>query len=119
MVRSMLDGPLRDVREVVFAVRLGYDDPHWYANIGYFCDDENQKAYAGNGKPDVGRLCKLDVRSGEVTTLFDAEGGSIRDPAVHYDAQRALFSYRPADSDYYHLCEINLDGSGFTQLTSG
>ena len=37
-----------------------YDDPHWYANIGYYCDDENQKAYAGNGKPDVGKLCKLE-----------------------------------------------------------
>src|SRR3990172_1577301 len=40
------------IRQVVFATRLGDDDPHWDANIGYYCDDENQKAYAGNGKPD-------------------------------------------------------------------
>ncbi len=116
---TALAGPLRDVQHVVFAVRLGYDDPHWYANIGYFCDDENQKAYAGNGKPDVGRLCKLDLRSGEVTVLLDAEGGSIRDPEVHYDARRVLFSYRKADSDFYNLYEINVDGTGLGQLTSG
>ncbi len=119
LLARMLDGPLRDVQEVVFAVRLGYEDPHWYANIGYFCDDENHKAYAGNGKPDVGRLCKLNVRSGEVSTLLDGQGGSIRDPDVHYDAQKAIFSYRQVDSDFYHLYEINLDGSGLRQLTSG
>ena len=56
-------GPLQGIDEIVFAVRLTYDDPHWYANIGYFCDDENHKAYAGNGQPDVGQLCKLDVQN--------------------------------------------------------
>ncbi len=116
---AALAGPLRNVQFVVFAVRLEYDDPHWYANIGYFCDDENQKAYPGNGEPDVGKLCKLDLRSGEVSILLDAKGGSVRDPEVHYDAQRIVFSYRKADSDYYHLYEINVDGSGLKQLTSG
>jgi len=114
-----LDGPLSEIEEIVFAVRLSYDDPHWYANIGYFCDDENQKAYAGNGKPDVGKLCALDVHSGKVRVLLDAQGGSIRDPAVHYDAGKVLFSYRKTGSDFYHLYEINLDGSQLTQLTSG
>ena len=119
LLASTLQGPLQDVQEIVFAERLGYDDPHWYANIGYFCDDENHKAYAGNGQPDVGKLNKLNVRTGEVTTLLDAQGGSVRDPAVHYDGQKILFSYRKADSDFYHLYEINLDGSGLKQLTSG
>ncbi len=114
-----LAGPLGQVEQIVFAVRLGYDDPHWYANIGYFCDDENKKAYPGNGQPDVGKLCLLDVRSKTVTVLFDAQGGSIRDPEVHYDARKVVFSYRQAGLDYYHLYEINLDGSGLQQLTSG
>jgi hypothetical protein len=30
-------GPLSDVAEIVFAARLKYDDPHWYANIGHHC----------------------------------------------------------------------------------
>ncbi len=114
-----LAGPMRDVQHIVFAVRLGYEDPHWYANIGYFCDDEESKAYAGNGQPDAGKLCMFDLRTKEVTVLLDAKGGSIRDPEVHYDAQNSLFSYRKADSDFYHLYEINVDGSGLKQLTFG
>ena len=89
-----LAGPLAGVNEVVFATRLPYDDPHWYANIGYYCDDEHSKAYAGNGKPDAGRLYKLDIRSGNASVLFDAQGGSVRDPQVHYDGAKILRSRR-------------------------
>ncbi len=107
------------IRQVVFATRLGYDDPHWYANIGYYCDDENQKAYAGNGKPDESGLYILNVATGEVSTLLDGKGGSVRDPHVHYDGKTILFSYRHAGSDFYNLCEIQVDGTGFRQVTRG
>ncbi len=116
---TVLSGLAHPVDEIVFAARLGYDDPHWYANIGYYCDDEHQKAYAGNGKADAGQLCKLEVSSGKVTVLVDAQGGSVRDPEVHYDAEKVLFSYRKAGSDFYHLYEVNLDGTGLRQITSG
>ena len=111
--------PPSGIRQVVFATRLGYDDPHWYANIGYYCDDENQKAYAGNGKPDESGLYVLNATTGEVTTLLDGNGGSIRDPHVHYDGKTILFSYRRSGSDYYSLCEIQVDGAGFRQITRG
>jgi mono/diheme cytochrome c family protein len=119
LVEKALAGPMRAIEELVFAVRLPYDDPHWYANIGYYCDDENRKAYAGNGRPDVGRLVKCNLRSGVVTTLVDAPGGSIRDPQVHYDGQRILFSFRQPGSEHYHLYEIHADGSGLRQITRG
>jgi hypothetical protein len=119
LLAKVMDGPMKDVKQLVFAVRLPYDDPHWYANIGYYCDDENHKAYAGNGKPDAGKLCLLDVRTGKITTLLDARGGSIRDPQVHYDGKKIVFAYRKGGADYYHLYEINVDGSGLRQLTSG
>lgn len=116
---TALAGPLGAVEQIVFAVRLGYDDPHWYANIGYFCDDEHHKAYAGGKEGDVAQLCTLHVPSGQVRVLVDAPGGGIRDPEVHYDAQKVLFSYRPAGQDHYNLYEIQLDGTGLTQITSG
>lgn len=119
LLPKVLADPKTRFDQIVFAVRRPYDDPHWYANIGYYCDDENHKAYAGNGKPDVGKLCLLDVRTRAVKVLLDAQGGGIRDPQLHYDARKVLFSYRKAGSDYYHLYEINLDGSGLRQLTSG
>jgi len=119
LLKAALAGPMKDVEEIVFATRLPYDDPHWYANIGYYCDDENNKAYPGKGMPDVGTLRQLNVKTGKVAVLLDAQGGSIRDPQVHYDAQKILFSYRKAGSEYYHLCEIHVDGSGLKPLTSG
>jgi len=107
------------VGRVVFCTRLTYDDPHWYANLAYYCDDENHKAYAGNGKPDDSGLYLLDTATGRVRTLLDPAGGSIRDPHVHYDGRTVLFSYRRAGTDSYHLYEIQVDGSGLRQITRG
>ncbi len=117
--KRALAGPLRDHPEIVFAVRAKYNDGHWYANIGYYCDDESLKAYAGNGAGDVGKLCKLNLRTGDVSVLLDAKTGSIRDPQVHYDGKKILFAWRKEGTDYYNLYEINTDGSGLRQITSG
>lgn len=107
----------RAVGQVVFATRLAYDDPHWYANIGYYCDDENHKAYAGNGKPDESNLYLLDTQRRDVSVLFDGKGGSVRDPHVHYDGATVLFSYRQPGADCYNLYEIGTDGDGLRRVT--
>ena len=54
-----------------------------------------------------------------LTVLLDAKGGSVRDPQVHYDGAKILFSLRKAGEDFYHLYEIGVDGTGLRQLTSG
>jgi hypothetical protein len=105
------------VERLVFATRLAYDDPHWYANIGYFCDDENQKAYAGNGKPDDSKLYLLDTKRRHVSVLFDGKGGGVRDPHVHYDGTTVLFSYRRPGEDCYNLYEIQTNGEGLRRVT--
>ena len=102
------------VDQIVFALRQPGKDGHWYANFGYYSYDENRPLY-GNG----GKLCRLNVASGEVTVLVDDPEGGVRDPVVHYDAQKILFSYRKGDSQNYHLYEINVDGTGLRQLTDG
>ena len=102
------------VREIVFAARESGVDGHWYANFGYYAESASRKCYRA-----AGRLCKLDVATGEVTHLVDDPQGSVRDPVVHYDAKKVLFSWRKADSETFHLYEINLDGSGLRQLTDG
>ncbi|MCP4261654.1 MAG: hypothetical protein GY774_29755 [Planctomycetes bacterium] len=107
------------IYEVVFVTRLTYDDPHWYANVGYYCDDENKKAYAGNGKPDESKLYKLNTKTGEVRALLDGKGGGLRDPEVHYNGRTILFSYRQAGTDYYNLYEIETDGKGLRRVTEG
>ena len=102
------------VEEVVFAQRKSVGDGHWYANFGYYSFDTEELLYAEGGK-----LSKLNLNSGQVTSLLEDEKGAFRDPQVHYDAEKVLFSYRPGGTKHYHLHEINIDGSGLRQLTDG
>ncbi len=102
------------VEEIVFAMRKPGRDGHWYANFGYFAEDENRLAYEPGGK-----LCSMKLDTGEVTVLLDDPQGAVRDPVVHYDAEKILFSYRKGDSPYFHLYEIDVDGNNLRQLTDG
>ncbi len=106
--------PVAGVEEIIFAARQVGSDGHWYANFAYNAFNENDKLYRAGG-----RLCRLNLKTGNVTMLVEDPKGSVRDPQVHYDAGKVLFSYRRGGSDYFHLYEINVDGSGLRQLTSG
>ena len=102
------------VEEIIFACRQVNYDPHWYANFGYYADDANRKAYRA-----MGRLCRLNLTTGELTALLNDPEGSVRDPQVHYDGEKILFSYRKGGSDQFHLYEIHADGTGLRQITDG
>ena len=100
--------------EIIFAVRQPGIGSHWYENFGYYAFNENDKLYGSQG-----RLCRLNLHTGELATLVDDPAGAVRDPQVHYDGRKILFSYRKAGSDHFHLYEIGTDGRGLRQLTSG
>lgn len=102
------------VTDVIFAVRPYGPDGHYYANFGYYSHNPDEKAY-----PIGGQLCRLNLRSGEVKVLLDDPIGGVRDPQIHYDGRKVLLSYRPGGTEYYHLYEMNVDGTGMRQLTDG
>ncbi|NQV36277.1 MAG: hypothetical protein HQ515_26530 [Phycisphaeraceae bacterium] len=102
------------LKEIIFVQRGRYADPHWYANIGYFCDDKDDPAYTTGAQ-----LCKLNLKTGHVTVLLETAQGCIRDPKVHYDAEKILFAWRKKGLPNYNLYEINVDGSNIRQITSG
>lgn len=56
---------------------------------------------------------------GKLTCLFDAGGGICRDPEVSFDGRRIMFSYRPSQEGFYHIYEMQSDGTGLRQLTDG
>ena len=106
--------PSNGIPDLVFAVRQVNYDGHWYANFGYYADDQQRKAYRA-----LGKLTKLHLADGTLTELVNDPQGAVRDPQVHYDGQIILFSYRKGGTDNYHLYEIRTDGSGLRQITDG
>jgi Tol biopolymer transport system component len=100
--------------EIVFAARPYGPDGHYYANFGYYCQDPNLKAY-----PVGGRLYRFDPTTGKTAMLLDDPRGGVRDPQVHYDGRKLIFSWRKGGTDHYHLYEMNVDGSSRRQLTDG
>ncbi len=123
---AALEGPLAEVEELVFAVRKPVQR-HYYENFGYYLFPRSAYPYP---PPDEsapgpaqysggGRLCLLNLRTGQVRVLVDDPPGAVRDPQMHYDGQKILFSYRRGGSPFYHLYEIDIDGSNLVQLTDG
>jgi hypothetical protein len=127
MLQRFLKGPMAGIDEIVFAVRVPGRD-HWYVTFGNYADHSltppqqlgfkfQDGVYWGYG--DGGRLCRLNLRTGRLTVLLDDPQGGVRDPQLHYDGKKILFAYRKGGQHPFHLCEINIDGTGLTQLTDG
>ena len=126
LLQEFIEGPMSDVEEIVFAERVPGND-HWYANFGhYWCGRQEypEQQLPDDWQPEPifktgGRLVKLNLPSGRLTVLVDDPAGGVRDPHVHYDGRKILFSYRPGGETCYHLYEIGCDGANLVQLTDG
>ena len=127
LLKEFLAGPLGAAEEIVFAVRVPGRD-HWYVTFGNYADFSETPAkelsyvykdgvYWGYGEGS--RLCRLNLRTGELRVVLEDARGGIRDPQIDYQGEKILFSYRPGGTDTFHLYEINLDGSDLRQLTDG
>lgn len=69
----------------------------------------------------AGNLYKLApiAPDGVLTPLTDFNGAVIFDPAVSFDGTKILFSMRPPGGSDQNIWEINADGTGLRQVTSG
>jgi hypothetical protein len=102
-----------EVGEIIFATRPRDVDAHYYTCVGRDC-------VTGKAMYPIGsQLCRLEPGSGELKILLDDPQGTIRDPRVSYDATHILFSYRPGETERFHLYEIQIDGTNLRQITSG
>ena len=100
--------------EIVFTVRQPGRDGHWYANFSHRCESTSRILYG-----DGGGMYAMNVKTSKLRTLLADPKGGVRDPQMHYDGKKILFSYRKGGQPYYHLHEINVDGTGLKKLTGG
>jgi hypothetical protein len=56
---------------------------------------------------------------GIVTPITNFTGAAISDPCVSFDGTKILFSMRPPGGSFKNIYEINADGTGLHQVTSG
>lgn len=103
------------VPDMVFCLRIPGGDGHWYANFSHYVFDVDAKTYSTGG----GALCRYHADTGKVSMLLEDPTGTFRDPVVHYDGDKILFSYRKGGEEFFHLYEIGIDGKNLRQITSG
>mgnify|MGYP006282265809 FL=1 len=114
LVERALEGPLADIEEIVFAVRQR-GPGHFYETFGHDFRLPDRFSHSPGG----GRMCRLNLRTGEVSVILDDPEGAVRDPYLSYDARKMLFSWRKAGTDIYLVYEMNVDGSGLRRITDG
>ncbi|NQT13115.1 MAG: hypothetical protein HQ582_10230, partial [Planctomycetes bacterium] len=111
ILQEFLDGPMAEIDEIVFATRVPGRD-HWYVTFGNYANHlpspaqklgfkKEDDVYWGYG--EGGRLCRMNLRTGELKVILEDMKGGVRDPQLHYDGRKVLFSYRKGGTHPFHL----------------
>ncbi len=112
--KAVTANPLISRYPILFVVRHQYKPDHHNTETMFQTGEINTAKFQGGGALKV-----IDFAAGgKVGTILASEKGVIRDPEVHFDGKRILFSMRKDVEDDYHIYEINSDGSGLRQITS-
>ena len=123
--RIALANPLVQFSKLLFCKRVPTSYSHEVMQYYGF------RARAGGGlfvleEPGVSLACR-DILEGRLAR------GNVLEPRLSYDAKRIVFSWvecgvqpfpsdvneKDNDTGYYHLYEVNVDGTGLRQLTRG
>ena len=111
---ALLANPLVCSHPILFVVRHQYRSDHHNTATLFQTGECNTGSFQGGGA-----LKALDVSAaGRTRTLLELPEGVVRDPEVHFDGRRIVFSMRRNVRDDYHVYEIGADGSDLRQLTS-
>ena len=110
---ALIANPLVSGQPILFIVRDQYKSDHHNTATMFKTGEINTKSFRGGGA-----MKTIDfAKGGEVRTLLESSKGLIRDPEIHFDGNRVIFSMRKNIKDDYHIYEINADDTGLTQLT--
>jgi hypothetical protein len=74
----------------------------------------------GPARPGRNLYSLIPARSdGKLTRLTHLKTGSVFKPEPSFDGKKVLFAMRRDGEDWFHLYEVNVDGTGLRQLTDG
>jgi hypothetical protein len=112
--KALITNPLISGQPILFIVRKQYKKDHHNTATMFKTGEINTKSFEGGGA-----IKTIDLANGGRTrTLIKTAEGLLRDPEVHFEGKKIIFSMRKNIRDDYHIYEINSDGTGLRQLTS-
>ncbi len=95
---------------------------HWRDSYVYARSATYHRAERTMGPPRPGRNLYALVPAtpdGKLKQLTFLKTGAVFKPEPSFDGKKVLFSMRRDGEDWFHLYEINVDGTGLRQLTDG
>jgi hypothetical protein len=112
---ALIANPLVSGQPLVYVVRGQYQRDHHNTETMFQTDECNTNSYRPGGP-----LKAIDLaRDGATRVVVDPGAeGLVRDPDVHFDGKRIVFSMRKSVRDNYHIYEVQADGSKLKTLTS-
>jgi hypothetical protein len=111
---ALLANPAVSGHPILFVVRNQYEKDHHNTATLFQTGEINTEKFKG-----LAALKTIDLVSGAVKVLLEAQDGVIRDPEVSVDGRRIVFSMRRNIEDDYHIYMIGSDGTNLKQLTFG
>ncbi|MCF7957245.1 MAG: hypothetical protein K9M57_02220, partial [Phycisphaerae bacterium] len=95
-----------DFDKIVFLKRLTYSANHYYTE------------YINSQWTPGGNLCVLSLKDGSVQEIVkELKGGVFGRFDLSFDAKKVVFDWKGEAQEGYRIYEVNVDGTGFRQLT--
>jgi hypothetical protein len=102
----------KEFKEIVYIERPQYLPDHHNTATMFQKGEINENSFTGNSA-----MKAFNIRTGKSRTIIESKEGIIRDPELSFDGRKIIFSMRRNKNDFYHIYEINSDGTGLKQLT--
>ena len=112
---ALTANPLVSSQPILFVARQQFRPDHH--NTATFFPKAHTEYNNGAFTPGAALKTVSFAQGKAIKVLLDWPAGVIRDPEVHFDGQRILFSLRKSAEDSYHLYELSALGTGLRQLT--
>jgi len=105
---------------ILYLARHQYPRDHHNTATIFQTNEINTEKFTPGAALRVADFSRLNADGlPEIRTIFETKEGVIRDPEVSFDGTKIIFSFRQNKGDDYHIYEINADGTGLRQITTG
>lgn len=102
----------RKFSEIIYIERAQYVPDHHNTETMFQKGEINENSFIGNSA-----LKAFNPSTKKTRTLVESKEGIVRDPELSFDGKKIIFSMRKNKDDFYHIYEIDADGTNLRQLT--